>query len=302
MSSAIETSSESRSALAVPAESAQADALAGLPVTVVERRPGWQCINVRELWRYRELMFLLAWRDVQVRYKQTFLGAAWAVLQPLATMLVFCLFLGRLAAGPADSVPYPLFVLAGLIPWTFFANAVSSASQSVVGNQSLVTKVYFPRLLIPVGAIAANLVDCAVAFGLFLIMMLVYGVYPNWQFLLILPLMAGVLLASLGLGTLLAALTVGYRDFRHIVPFMIQIWMFATPCIYLQTDAGMSPRWQALLPFNPVFGLILNFRQALLGQPLDTYALVISSAVSLGFLLAGCYYFRRAERGFADVI
>src|SRR5438105_7242304 len=196
-------------------------------------------------------------------------------------MLVFCLFLGRFTAAPEDGVPYPLFVLAGLIPWTFFANAVSSASQSVVASQSLVTKVYFPRLLIPMGAIAANLVDCVVAFGLFLVMMLVYGVYPDWRFVLVLPLMAGVLLASLGVGTLLAALTVGYRDFRHAVPFMVQIWMFATPCIYLQADAAVSPRWQALLPLNPVFGLILNFRQALLGKPLDLYALVLSSTIGL---------------------
>ena len=301
MNSALEISSERGPASAAPTQAVHPDALCDLPVTIVERRPGWRCVDVRELWRYRELLFLLAWRDVQVRYKQTLLGAAWAVLQPLATMVVFCLFLGRLAAAPADNVPYPLFVLAGLIPWTFFANAVSSASQSVVGSQSLVTKVYFPRLLIPMGAIAANLVDCLVGFGLFLVMMLIYAVYPDWRFLLVFPMMVGVLVTSLGVGTLLAALTVGYRDFRHVVPFMVQIWMFATPCIYLP-DAAVNPRWQAFLPFNPVFGLILNFRQALLGKPLDTYALFISATIGLSLLLIGCYYFRRAERGFADVI
>ena len=302
MNSALEISSEPSAMVAATTHAVHADALCDLPVTIIERRPGWRCIDVRELWRYRELLLLLAWRDVQVRYKQTLLGAAWAVLQPVATMLVFCLFLGRVAAAPADNVPYPLFVLAGLIPWTFFANAVSSASQSVIGSQSLVTKVYFPRLLIPMGAIAANLIDCLVAFGLFLVMMLIYGVCPDWRFLLVFPIMVGVILASLGVGTLLAAWTVRYRDFRHVVPFMVQIWMFATPCIYLQTDAAVSPRWQALLPFNPVFGLILNFRQALLGKPLDTYALVISATIGLTVLLSGCYYFRRAERGFADVI
>jgi lipopolysaccharide transport system permease protein len=302
MNSALDTSSESRPTLAVATETAAEDPLAGLPVTIVERRPGWRCLDVRELWRYRELLLILAWRDIQVRYKQTLLGAAWAVLQPLATMLAFWVVLGRLAASPEETVPYPLFVLAGLIPWTFFANGVSAASQSVVSCQSLVTKVYFPRLLLPMGAIGANLVDCLVAFGLFIILMFGYGVYPNWRFLLALPLMGGVIVASLGVGILLAALTVRYRDFRHVVPFMIQIWMFATPCIYLQSDAAMSSGWQALLPFNPVFGFILNFRQALLGMPLDMYPLILSATVSLSLFLLGCYYFRSAERGFADVI
>jgi lipopolysaccharide transport system permease protein len=301
MNSALDTSRENRATVVVPAEAAE-EALADLPVTIVERRPGWRCIDVRELWRYRELLLILAWRDIQVRYKQTLLGAAWAVLQPLATMLAFWVVLGRLAAAPGETVAYPLFVLAGLIPWTFFANGVSAASQSVVSCQSLVTKVYFPRLLLPMGAIGANLVDSLVAFGLFVILMLGYGVYPDWRFLLALPLMGGVIIASLGVGILLAALTVRYRDFRHVVPFMIQIWMFATPCIYLQTDAAMNPRWQALLPLNPVFGIILNFRQALLGMPLDMYPLVLSATVSLGLFLLGCFYFRRAERSFADVI
>jgi lipopolysaccharide transport system permease protein len=300
MNSALEIFRESNSVVTMHA--VPADAVSDLPVTIVERRPGWRCIDLCELWRYRELGLLLAWRDVQVRYKQTLLGAAWALLQPVATMVVFCLFLGRVAAAPADDVPYPLFVLAGLIPWTFFANAASSASQSVIGNQSLVTKVYFPRLLIPIGAVAANFVDCLVAFGLFLMLMVVYGVYPDWRLLLVVPMMGAVILAATGVGTLLAAWTVRYRDFRHAVPFMIQIWMFATPCIYLQTDTAVSPRWQGFLPFNPVFGLVLNLRQALLGKPLDIYALVLSGAISSGLLLIGCYYFRRAERSFADVI
>jgi lipopolysaccharide transport system permease protein len=273
-----------------------------LPTTVVERRPGWRSFNLTELWSRRELLYFLAWRDVKVRYKQTVLGAAWAVLQPFATMLVFSLFLGRLMSSSQGDVPYPLFVLAALVPWTFFANAISSAAQSVVLSQTLVTKVYFPRIMIPMGAVAATLVDLVIAIGLLLGMMLYYHVRPDWHGLFMPLLTLGLLIVSLGIGALLAALTVAYRDFRHVIPFMIQLWMFATPNIYMRTEQVVSARWLRWLPLNPAYGLIANFRAAALGQPLDLYSLGVSGGVSIVLLVAGCLYFRRVERTFADII
>jgi lipopolysaccharide transport system permease protein len=272
------------------------------PVTVIEPRPGWQFVNVAELWRYRELLGFLVWRDIKVRYKQTVLGAAWAVIQPLTVMVVFTLFLGRLAALPSGDLPYPLFVFAGLLPWTFFANAVTTSSQSVVGSQNLVTKVYFPRLIIPLSAVGVGLVDLGIASGMLLVMLLGYGVLPGWGLLLVPVLVLGLVVAAVGVGTLLAALTVAYRDFRHAVPFLVQVWMFATACIYLEADAVVGPRWQAVLPLNPVYGLVSNFRQAVTGGPLDLYALGVSGAVSVALLVVGCAYFRRVERSFADII
>jgi lipopolysaccharide transport system permease protein len=273
-----------------------------LPTTVVERRPGWRSVNVRELWSRRELLYFLAWRDVKVRYKQTVLGAAWALLQPFATMLVFTLFLGRLIHRAEGDVPYALFVIAALVPWTFFANAISSAAQSVVLSQTLVTKVYFPRIMIPMGAVAATLVDLLIAIGLLLGMMFYYHVRPDWHCLLVPWLILGLLIVSLGIGALLAALTVAYRDFRHVIPFMVQLWMFATPNIYMRTEQVVSARWLRWLPLNPAYGLIANFRAAALGQPLDLYSLGVSGAVSLVLLAVGCFYFRRVERTFADII
>lgn len=271
------------------------------PETVLEPRSGWRLLNLGELWRYRELLFFLTWRDVKVRYKQTVLGAAWAVLQPLVTMVVFSLFLGRLAEPAPGGVPYSLFVFAGLLPWFFFANAIVAASQSVVGNQQLVTKVYFPRLIIPLGAVGAVLVDFVIGFGLLLILMPCWGVFPGRGLILVPPLAVGLLITSLGMGILLSALTVAYRDFRHAVPFLVQVWMFATPVIYAQASA-VGPRWQAFLALNPVYGLIANFRAAALGSEYDLFALAVSGTVSLVLLPIGCLYFRRVERGFADII
>lgn len=282
------------------AESGQKDD--GLPVTIIEPRPGWQFLNLHDLWRYRELLYFLTWRDIKVRYKQTVLGAAWAVLQPFATMVVFSLFFGRLASMPAGGVPYPLFVFAGLLPWYFFSNAITSGSNSVVGNQNLVTKIYFPRLIIPLSAVGASLADFAIGFGMLVAMCFYYGVVPGWEIVLVPVLSLGLLVAATGVGTLLAALTVAYRDFRYIVPFSVQLWMFATPSIYLSADAFGSPRWQSVLPFNPAYGLIANFRAAALGEPFDWYSLSISTGVSLILFLVGCMYFRRVERWFADIV
>jgi lipopolysaccharide transport system permease protein len=272
------------------------------PVTVIRPPCGWQLIDLRELWRFRELIYFLTWRDVKVRYKQTVLGAAWAVLQPAMMMVVFTIFFSRMAGVSSGDLPYPVFVFAGLLLWTFFANAVSSASQSVVGSQNLVTKIYFPRLIIPMAPVGAGLVDLAIAFGMLVAMMLFYGAVPGVGLLLVPVIVLGLAVAALGVGALLAALTVAYRDFRYVVPFMVQIWMFATPSIYMSAEAIRNPLWHYLLPLNPAYGLITNFRTAMLGGAIDLYALAVSGAVSTVLLVVGCFYFRKVERGFADII
>jgi len=287
-----------------------------LPLTVIERKPGWHFVDVAELWRFRELLFFLVWRDIKVRYKQTVLGAAWAVLQPLATMIVFSLFLRRPGGAPPGGTPYVLFVFAGLVPWFFFANAVSAASQRVVGSQNLVTKVYFPRLFIPLGAVGAALVDFAIAFGLLVLMALGamvleyqgvedWNVSLTWNLLLVPFVVLALTTAAVGMGILLSALTVNYRDFRHVVPFMVQLWMFATPSVYMRPEFALGPRWQMWLALNPVNGLVAAFRQALLGDPTDPVdfaSLTVACMISVSLLLAACLYFRRVERSFADVI
>jgi lipopolysaccharide transport system permease protein len=273
-----------------------------LTVTVIERRPGWQVVDLGELWRYRELLFFLTWRDVKVRYKQTILGAAWTILQPLATMLVLSLFFGRVAANASSNVPYSLFVLAGLVPWIFFSNAIATAGQSVVGSQNLVTKIFFPRLLIPMSAVGGGLVDLAISLVMLVIMMFWYGLAPGASFILVPLVLLGLVIAALGVGTLLSALTVAYRDFRYVVPFMVQLWMFATPCIYLQAGSAVSSRLAYVLPLNPAYGLIANFRGAMVGDPIEWYSLCVSSAVGLALFAVGCLYFRRVESSFADII
>jgi lipopolysaccharide transport system permease protein len=273
----------------------------GLPETVIERRSGWQVVDLRELWRYRELLYNLTRRDVSVRYKQTVLGAAWAVLQPLTTMVVFAFFLGQMGGVSEKVENYPLFVFAGVLPWTFFANAVMQAGNSVVANQNLVSKVYFPRLAIPISAVGACLFDFLIALALLAAMIASYRVVLDARLLLAPVIMLLLTVTALGVGMLLAALIVAQRDFRYVLTFGVQVWMFATPCIYLPpTTVGPSAR--LLLPLNPAYGLLLNFRQAVLGGEMDWYALGVSAAVGMGLLLLGLFYFRRVERSFADVI
>jgi lipopolysaccharide transport system permease protein len=283
----------------------------GQPVTIITPVRGWQPVNFREIWRSRELMYFLVWRNLKTRYKQTVLGGAWALLQPLATMAVFTVFLGgKMALQTADGAdPYPpywLFVFTGMLPWIFFANTLGLSSQSVVGGSNLVTKIYFPRLIIPLTAVGVPLLDLIISFGILLLLMLVAGVPPGWSILLIPLLVLGLTIASLGLGVFFSALAVPYRDVSSLIPFMVQLWMFATPAIYMQDTSKFpkffGPRWQALLPLNPAQGLIVNFRQALLGLDLDLYALAVSAAVSLMLILLGCLYFRRVECAFADII
>jgi lipopolysaccharide transport system permease protein len=290
-----------REAQADPTQDADTPHLLDEHLTIIQPKPGWQVLDLAEAWRYRELLYFFVWRDVKVRYKQTVLGAAWAILQPFAQMVVFSIFFGRMVEMPTAGVPYPLFVFAGLLPWTFFSNAITSSSGSVVGNQNLITKVYFPRLFIPATSVGVGLVDFAIAFGMLLVLMLYYGVSLPASLLLTPLLVLALAAAAFGVGTLLAALTVAYRDFRYVVPFSVQLWMFATPAIYMDA-AAVGPRWQAVLPLNPAYGLIYNFRALALGKPLDGYALGMSLAVTAVLLVTGCLYFRRVERFFADII
>src|SRR5262249_2215314 len=205
-------------------------------VTCIRSSSGWQLVNVRELWQFRELLFFLIWRDVKVRYKQTVLGAAWAILQPLMMMAIFTIFFGRMAGLSSGGIAYPLFAFAGLLPWTFFSTAISNGSNSVVASERLITKVYFPRLAIPFASVGASMADFGIAFGLLLLLMLWYGVVPGVGLLLALLIFMVIVLAALGVGTMLAALTVAYRDFRYVVPFFVQVWMFATPTVYMEPN------------------------------------------------------------------
>jgi lipopolysaccharide transport system permease protein len=256
--------------------------------------PGkWQSVNVRELWRFRDLAYLMVWRDVKVRYKQTLLGAAWAILQPAMMMVVFTVFFGATGKVSSGDRPYPVFVYAGLLPWMFFASAVSNAAQSVVGSERLITKIYFPRLAIPFSAVGAAVVDALVSFLLLVGLMAWYRVAPGAGILLAPLILFMVALAAAGVGTLLAAMNVAYRDVRYVIPFLIQIWMFATPSVYTEGRA---------LPLNPMDGLVAAFRAATLGGAMPWERLAIGSALSAALLLVGCFYFRRVEDGFADTI
>jgi lipopolysaccharide transport system permease protein len=256
--------------------------------------------DLGELWAYRELLYFLTWRDVKVRYKQTALGAAWAVIQPLATMLIFALFFARVAGASAPNVPYPLFAYAGLTLWTFFANAVSNSGNSLVVSANLVTKVYFPRTIIPAAAVAAGLLDLLIASVLLLLLMLWYGVAPT-RALLFAPLF--VLLATLcaaGAGLWASALNVKYRDVRYALPFIVQIWMFASAVI---VPTSFAPaRWRWLLRLNPMTGAVEGFRASVTGQPFDWTTIIIGALVTIALLVSGLAYFRRTEENFADVI
>jgi lipopolysaccharide transport system permease protein len=270
--------------------------------TVIEPPRGWQWVNLRELWRYRELLFFLTWRDVKVRYKQTLLGAAWAVLQPAMMMIVFTIFFGRMANVSSGGVWYPLFALSGLLPWFFFSTALTNAANSVVGSERLITKIYFPRITVPFAAIASSGVDFVVACSLLAVLALIQGVVPGWS-LLLAPVLFGVIaLLATGLGTLLAALNVAYRDFRYVVPFLIQIGMFATPTIYLQPTGSEGPTVRLLLALNPMSALVSAFRASVLGGPIPWADIGIALLCAGAVFVVGCLYFRKVEDRFADII
>lgn len=269
-------------------------------VTVIEPPRGWHMLDWRELWAYRELLWVLASRDIKVRYKQATLGVGWAFIRPFTVMVIFSVVFGTLAKIPSDGYPYPVFVFAGLLPWTFFANAISASGQSLVGSAHLVSKVYFPRLIIPLASVGAGLVDLLISTGILLLMMLWYGVSWSWSLLVAPILLVAVVFIALGVGTLLSALTVSYRDFTHLTPFLVQVWMYVTPVVF---PISLVPqRWQWLLYLNPMTGLVEGFRAAFLGKPFDVPGLCVSFAVAVVLFALGVAYFERVERRFADII
>jgi lipopolysaccharide transport system permease protein len=270
-------------------------------LTIIRPARGWVPLKLRELWTYRELFYFLVWRDIKVRYKQTVLGGAWAVIQPLFTMVVFSVVFGRLAGLSSDGIPYPIFTFAALVPWTFFASGLTMSSSSLVGSSNLVKKVYFPRLIIPLATVLAGLVDLAIALVILVAMMIVYGIAPTWNALWLPAFIVLGLLTSIGVGLWLSALNVKYRDIRYVVPFMTQLWMYATPVAY--SSSLIPERWRSMLGLNPMAGVIEGFRWGLLG--VDTHPgqiIVVSAAVTLVVLVSGAYFFRRTERSFADLV
>jgi lipopolysaccharide transport system permease protein len=266
---------------------------------VIRPRRGWIAIDWRELWEHRELLGFLILRDVSVRYKQTVLGVAWAVIQPVFAMVIFTLIFGTFAKIPSDGLPYSVFVYAGLLPWTFFTNSVTQAGQSLVNQQALLTKIYLPRMFIPAAPVGGALVDLAISFGVLAAIMAWHGIAPSWGVLALPGLVLLTIGAALGIGLSLAALTVTYRDFRFVIPFMMQAWMYISPVIY---PVSIVPeRWRWVLALNPIAGIIDGYRSALLGRPWDTTSLGVSAGVTVAMVASGMFYFRKTERRFADI-
>ena len=270
------------------------------PLVVIQPSKKWSLLNLKDIWAYRELLFFLTWRDVKVRYKQTALGAAWAILQPLFMMIIFTIFFGRLAGVASSGIPYPLFALAGLVPWTFFANAITASGNSLVGSANLITKVYFPRLIVPAAAMLAGLVDFLLAFLMLVLLMFYYRITPTVQLLFLPVLILLTALFSLGVGTWMSALNVKYRDVRFALPFLIQLWLFVSSVIL--PSSSIPPKWRWLLMLNPMSGIIEGYRSALFGLPFDWPALSIAAVLTLLVLLYAIYAFARVERSFADII
>ena len=282
--------------------SAPALDLPPLVTTVIEPARGWVPLRVRELWEYREVLYYLIWRDIKVKYRQTLIGAAWAIVQPLMTMVVFSVFLGKLAKVPSDGAPYPLFAFAALVPWSFFANGLTQSASSLVASGNLITKVYFPRLLVPMGRVLAGLPDIGLSFLVLLGLVAMYGRLQWSLSLLWLPLMAVLaLLTAFGIGLWLSALNVQYRDIQHAVPFLVQIWLFATPIAY---PSSLLPEpWRTIYGLNPMVGVVEGFRWGLLGTGRPPgIPLVVSAAAAVVLVISGAFFFRRVERTFADVI
>ena len=281
-------------------ERATAAALESVHIRIEPPR-GWIPLDLRDLWEYRELLYFLAWRDIKVRYKQTVLGASWAILQPFFTMVVFSLFFGKLAGIPSEGVPYPIFSYAALVPWQFFANGLTSSSDSIVSSANLIRKVYFPRLVIPSAAIASGLVDFFLAFLVLLGMMAFYGIVPTINVLWLPLLLLLALVTSLGAGLWLTAMNVQFRDVRYAVPFLVNAWMFATPIAY--PSSLLDEPWRTLYGINPMVGVVEGFRWALLATDTQPGSMVLVSAVvAVILLVSGAYYFRRMEKTFADVV
>jgi len=272
-----------------------------IPVLHIRPNRGWQPLDLKQLWQYRELMYFLSWRDIKVRYKQTALGATWAVIQPLMTMVVFSIFFGKLAKMPSDGLPYPLFAYAALVPWTFFANSLTQASNSLLQNSNMLKKIYFPRLVMPISSVISVTVDFVFAFIVLIAMMLFYGILPTVNIVWLPFFMLLALGTALGGGLWLSAINVQYRDVRYVIPFLIQVWLFATPIAY--PSSLLTEPWRALYGLNPMVGVVEGFRWALLGtETAPGTAVVVSSIMAGILLLSGAYYFRRMEKTFADIV
>jgi lipopolysaccharide transport system permease protein len=270
------------------------------PLVVIQPSRKWNLLNLKDIWAYRELLFFLTWRDVKVRYKQTALGAAWAILQPLFMMLIFTIFFGRLAGVGSSGIPYPLFALGGLVPWTFFSNAITASGNSLVGSAHLITKVYFPRLIVPAAAMLAGLVDFLLAFLLLCLLMVYYRVAITVQILFLPVLVLLTALFSLGVGTWMSALNVKYRDVRFALPFLIQLWLFVSSVI--MPSSSIPAKWRWVLLLNPMSAIIEGYRSALFGLPFDWPALSVAAVLTFLVLLYAIYAFARVERSFADII
>lgn len=276
-------------------------AMSSPQVVVIKPSKGWVSLNLRSLWEYRELLYFLTWRDIKVRYKQTALGAVWAILQPMATMLIFSLFFGRLVKVPSDGLPYPLFAFAALVPWTFFANGLNQSSNSLIASANLLKKVYFPRLAIPIATVLAGVVDFILAFVVLLLLIAYYRITPTINIVWTPLFLALAFVTSLGVGLWMSALNVKYRDVRYVVPFLIQIWLFATPVAY--PSSLLSQPWRTIYGLNPMVGVVEGFRWALLGTNTAPGLMVAaSSATALLILITGAFYFRYMEKTFADVV
>lgn len=272
-----------------------------IPIIRIEPSKGWVSLKLKELWEYRELLYFLIWRDVKVKYKQTVLGAAWAIIQPFFTMVVFSLFFGRLAKVPSDGIPYPIFAYAALVPWTFFANGLNQASNSLVSSANLIKKVYFPRLAIPIATVSSGIVDFIIAFIMLIGMMIYFGFVPTTNVFWLPLLLLLALITSLGVSLWLSSMNVQFRDVRYIIPFLTQLWLFATPIAY--PSSLLSEPWRTIYGINPMVGVVEGFRWALLGTHTAPGPIVIvSSIVAITLLISGALYFRRMEKTFADVV
>jgi len=268
---------------------------------LIQPTQGWVSLKLHELWEYRELLYFLVWRDVKVRYKQTVLGTAWAILQPFFSMVVFSIFFGKLAKMPSDGLPYPLFSFAALVPWNFFANGLSQASNSLVGSAHLITKVYFPRLAIPISSVISGVIDFVLSFTVLLGIMAYYGTFPTLNVIWLPFLLLLALVTALGVGMWFSALNVQFRDVRYVLPFLTQAWLFATPIVY--PSSLLSEPWRTLYGINPMVGVVEGFRWALLGaRTAPGPMIIVSSLAAVIILIGGAFYFRKMEKTFADLV